>query len=208
LGGRSGRGDVEWADAERFLDSILPRDSLLKVLDIKAGRQRFEVARPSYVVSVDVVQAERGRAPGADEHRVMDLERIELDPNEYDVVLCVNVLEHVRNPLQVISVIRSGLKPGGIFVAIVPNVVSLKAFFVRLTPQFVHRWFYVRVWGAHVDTRPAAAVHSMSLRPSSLRSLAPSQGWQLEYFQAYSRCRSRFGSGSESSAGVGSSSSV
>jgi SAM-dependent methyltransferase len=113
LGGRSGRGDVEWADAERFLDSILPRDSLLKVLDIKAGRQRFEVARPSYVVSVDVVQAERGRTPGADEHRVMDLERIALDSHEYDVVLCVNVLEHVRNPLQVISVIRSGLKPGG-----------------------------------------------------------------------------------------------
>jgi hypothetical protein len=96
----------------------------------------------------------------------------------------------------------------GIFVAIVPNVVSLKGFFVRLTPQFVHRWFYLRICGADADTRPAAAVHSMSLRPSSLRSLAPSQGWQLEYFQTYEgRCRSRCGSGSESSAGVGSSSS-
>jgi hypothetical protein len=91
-----------------------------------------------------------------------------------------------------------GSKPGGIFVAIVPNVVSLKAFFVRLTPKFVHRWFYLRIWGAHADTRPAAAVHSMSLRPSSLGSLAPSQGWQLEYFQTYEgpvqkSLRQRFG---------------
>src|SRR5881296_527596 len=96
--------DVDWTNAERFVDSILPRHSVLKVLDIKASQQRFELARPSYVVGVDVVQAERGRRPDADEHRVMDLERIDLDPNEYDVVLCVNVLEHVRNPLRVISV--------------------------------------------------------------------------------------------------------
>src|SRR5947208_1842198 len=135
-------GISEWTNAERFVDSILPRHGVLKVLDIKAGQQRFELARPSYVVAVDVVQAERGRRHDADEHRVMDLERIDLGPNEYDVVLCVNVLEHVRNPLHVISVIRNGLKPGGILVAILPNVVSLKGFFVRLTPHFVHHWFY------------------------------------------------------------------
>ncbi len=92
-------GDVEHARAERFVDSILPRDRVLKVLDIKAGEQRFEIRKPAYVVGVDVLQAERGRRPDADEHRVMDLEQVEIESTEYDVVLCINVLEHARDPL-------------------------------------------------------------------------------------------------------------
>jgi SAM-dependent methyltransferase len=189
--------DVEWTNAERFVDSILPRDNVLKVLDLKAGQQRFELARPSYVVGVDVIQAERGQRADADEHRVMDLEQIELDPEEYDVVLCINVLEHVRNPRHVISAIGEGLKPGGVFVAVLPNVVSLKAFFVRLTPHFIHRWFYFRLNRGSGD-HPAPAVHSLSLRPSAIRSLATTDGWQLQYFRTYegpvqTRVRHRFG---------------
>lgn len=79
--------DVEHVRAERFLDSILPRSRVLKVLDIKDGEQRFEIRRPIYVVGVDVLQAERGSRPDADEHRVMDLEQVELERTEYDVVL-------------------------------------------------------------------------------------------------------------------------
>jgi hypothetical protein len=89
----------ERAEAERFADSILPRNRVLKVLYIKAGHDSFEIRKPIYVVGVDVLQAERGRRPDADEHRVMDLEQVELESTEYDVVLCINILEHARNPL-------------------------------------------------------------------------------------------------------------
>jgi len=117
----------ERAQAERFVDSILPPNRVLKVLDIKAGDQRFEIRRPIYVVGVDVLQAERGRRPDADEHRVMDLERVELESTEYDVVLCINVLEHARNPLALFPVIREALKPDGIFVIELPNVVTRRS---------------------------------------------------------------------------------
>jgi SAM-dependent methyltransferase len=177
--------DVEWAQAEAFVDAMLPRQGAIKVLDIKAGEQRFEIPRASYVVGVDVIQAERGRRPDADEHRVMDLERIELDASEYDVILCINVLEHARDPLQVIDAIRGALKTGGVFVAVLPNVVSLKAVVVRLTPQFVRDWFYAHVYRGAPGVRPAPSVHSFRLRPSSLRSLSRSRGWKLEYFRTY-----------------------
>src|SRR5438270_9011661 len=126
--------DAEYAEAEQFVDSILPPDRLLKVLDIKAGEQRFEIRQPIYVVGVDVVQAERGRRPDADEHRVLDLERVELETDEYDVVLCVNVLEHAREPLAVVHEAWKPLKTGGMFVIVGPNVVSVKSFVVRLIP--------------------------------------------------------------------------
>jgi SAM-dependent methyltransferase len=177
--------DAEQVEAERFVDAILPRDRILKVLDIKAGEQRFEIRKPIYVVGVDVLQAERGRRPDADEHRLMDLEDVELEQEEYDVVLCVNVLEHARDPLAVLPAIRDSLKTGGIFVAMLPNVVSLKSFLVRLTPGSAHRWFYTHVLRAPPESRPVPSIHAMSLRPSSLLSYAPSSGWKVEYFRAY-----------------------
>jgi SAM-dependent methyltransferase len=177
--------DFDRAEAERFVDSILPPDRVLKVLDIKAGTQRFEIRQPVYVVGVDVLQAERGRRHDADEHRVMDLEQVELESTEYDVVLCLNVLEHARNPLDLFPVIRKALKPEGIFVIVVPNVVSLKGLLVRLTPWSVHRWFYARVQRAAPEFQPAPSVHSLSLRPSSLLSHARAGGWKVQYFRTY-----------------------
>jgi hypothetical protein len=43
------------------------------------------------------------------------------------------VLEHARDPLALFPAIRDALKTGGIFVAMLPKVVSLKGFLVRLT---------------------------------------------------------------------------
>jgi len=175
----------EQAQAERFVHSLLPRDGVLRVLDIKAGDQRFEIRSPIYAVSVDVLQAERGHRPDADECRVMDLERVDLEGEAYDVVLCSNVLEHAGDPLALFPIMRDALKPGGILVTLFPNVVSLKSLVVRLTPGSVHRWFYVRVLRAGPGSHPARAVHSFSLRRSSLLSHARSGGWKVEYFCAY-----------------------
>jgi SAM-dependent methyltransferase len=173
----------DYTEAERFVDAMLPRDGVLKVLDIKAGEQRFEIRQPIYVIGVDVVQAERGRRRDADEPRVMDLERIELEKEEYDVVLCVNVLEHARRPLLLFEHVGSALKGGGTFVIVLPNVTSLKSVVTRLIPWRLQRWIYARVL-RHRD-RPARAVHSFSLRPRALMRQAQLRGWKVEYFRTY-----------------------
>jgi SAM-dependent methyltransferase len=174
-----------YAKAERFVDSLLPRDGVLRVLDIKAGEERFEIRRPIYAVSVDVLQAERGHRPDADEHRTMDLDEVEIESETYDIVLCNNVLEHARDPLALLPVMRDALKTGGILVTVFPNVVSLKSLVVRLAPARVQRWFYTRVLRTGPGSDPARAVHSFSLRRSSLLRHARSEGWKVEYFSAY-----------------------
>ena len=175
--------DAEYAEAEQFVDAILPPDAMLKVLDIKAGQQRFDIRRPIYVVGVDVLQAERGRRTDADEHRIMDLEQVDLESGEYDVVLCINVLEHARRPNVLLYQASKALKPGGTFVIVGPNVVSLKSFVVRFVPWPVQRWFYRRVLRA--SDFPARAVHRLSLRPNALIREAQERGWRLEYFRTY-----------------------
>jgi SAM-dependent methyltransferase len=173
----------EYAKAQSFVDSLLPSQRPLKVLDIKAGQQRFEIRQPIYVVGVDVLQAERGRRADADEHRTMDLERVDLETEEYDVVLCLNVLEHARDPFTLFDPVWRALNNGGTFVIVVPNVVSVKGLVTRLTPRGVQHWFYARV--LKTDEFPAESVHSFRLRPSSLAAYADSNNWKIEYFRTY-----------------------
>jgi SAM-dependent methyltransferase len=178
------RAGEELARAERFVEEFLPREGVLKVLAAEAGT-RFGVRPPAYVVGVETLQTERSPRSDADEHRVVDLERLELERAQYDVVLFCNVLEHVHRPLSVLPVLHDGLRPGGLVVIMVPNVVSLKGIVTRLTPFAVHRWYYRRVAGRHPDNDPAPSVHSFSLRPASLRRRAEKNGWKIEYWRVY-----------------------
>ena len=173
------------ADAERFVETKLPPSGLVRVLAAEAGEQRFEIRAPAHVVSADVIQAERGFRGDADEQRTLDLEYLELESETYDVVLCINVLEHVHHPLDVFPIVRQSLTEGGLFVLMLPNVSSVKGMVTRLTPARFHRWFYARILKSPPGHAPVASVHSFSLRPSSLLGQARAGGWTLEYFRLY-----------------------
>jgi SAM-dependent methyltransferase len=95
----------------------------------------------------------------------------------------VNVLEHAREPLVLFPHVWTALKSGGTFVLVLPNVVSVKSFVAHLTPWAFHRWFYTHILRG--SGSPARAVHSFSLRPSSLLAQARSHGWKVEYFRTY-----------------------
>jgi len=53
-----------------------------------------------------------------------DCEKIVLDliPNSYDLILCLDVLEHMIDPWIFIEKVQLSLKPGGIIVASIPNI--------------------------------------------------------------------------------------
>jgi SAM-dependent methyltransferase len=173
------------AEAELFVDSILPRAGVLKVFAAEAGQERFAIRSPAYIVDADVVQAERGRRLESDEYRVVDLERLELEAAEYDVVLCINVLEHVHKPIALFPIVARGLKHDGLFVLMLPNVLSLKGMVTRVTPSRLGQWFYVRVLRTPRQTDPVSSVHSLSLRASSLRRHAASNDLNVEYVRLY-----------------------
>jgi 2-polyprenyl-3-methyl-5-hydroxy-6-metoxy-1,4-benzoquinol methylase len=80
-------------------------------------------------------------------HRTIDLEHLDLGSEQYDVVVCVNVLEHVRDPLTVFPAVWQALRHGGLFVLEVPNVVSLKGVVTRVMPWRFQRWMYARIFG-------------------------------------------------------------
>jgi len=113
-----------------LLLAALPRQgSGLRVLDLGcAGGYLAEILaeRGFAVTGVDLPRAARApRAPSID-FREADLDhgRFPVD-SSFDFIVCADVLEHLRDPLQVLRQCRQQLAPGGILLASLPNSGNL-----------------------------------------------------------------------------------
>ncbi|HUT93884.1 MAG TPA: glycosyltransferase [Thermoguttaceae bacterium] len=110
------------------LASLIPR-SARRVLDVGCGTGRLgELLKKKQsvdVVGIELVEAAAKQARDRlDRVIVGDVET--LDPafpaQSFDCVVCADVLEHLRDPAQVLTQARAWLKPGGCLVASIPNV--------------------------------------------------------------------------------------
>lgn len=58
--------------------------------------------------------------------------------DEFDLIICEMVLEHLTNPYDVMSEVFRVLKPGGFFLAVTPNFWSYKSLAAAATPHKFH----------------------------------------------------------------------
>jgi 2-polyprenyl-3-methyl-5-hydroxy-6-metoxy-1,4-benzoquinol methylase len=72
---------------------------------------------------------------------VLDLERDPLQgcfaPEQYDVIVCADVLEHLRNAQQVLRTLSHFLKPNGVVLLSLPNVTHLGVILGLMAGRFV-----------------------------------------------------------------------
>lgn len=61
---------------------------------------------------------------------------------KYDIVICWNVLEHVKNPEKALFSLINLTKLNGILIISAPNVYSLKGMITKFTPYWFHKWVY------------------------------------------------------------------
>jgi methionine biosynthesis protein MetW len=80
--------------------------------------------RAGRYVGVDVSEeaVELARASGIEADRVADASELPFDDATFDVVVCVEVMEHLFAPHEAAAEIRRVLRPGGRLVASAPNV--------------------------------------------------------------------------------------
>lgn len=101
-----------------------------RVLDLgcRDGALSFSYLGGNTVVGVDVDRkALRHAAARGLETHVADLdEPLEFDDESFDVVTAGEVLEHIRDPWELVRDCRRVLRPGGTFVGSVPNGFRLK----------------------------------------------------------------------------------
>ncbi|HEX2117001.1 MAG TPA: class I SAM-dependent methyltransferase, partial [Alphaproteobacteria bacterium] len=136
-----------FALARREIGPLLP-EKMDHVLEVGCGAggtlSWLKASRSvSYAAGVELMPsaAERARAV-CDEIVVGDVERVTLPfaPGSFDLILALDVLEHLVDPWSAVRRLHGLLRPGGYLIASVPNV----AHYSVSLPLLRGRWNYVR----------------------------------------------------------------
>lgn len=113
----------------------IPPGGNKKLLEIGAGTgetllQAKALGLAEEVVGVELVAIEKSNQthPALDRFIIGDVEKLELpfDDDYFDVILCGDVLEHLVDPWTMVRRLSACLKPGGYFIASMPNVREIK----------------------------------------------------------------------------------
>lgn len=123
--------ETYYSNARRGIAPLLPQ-SFSSVLDLGCGAGATlnwigELYRPSRMVGVEIepAEADRARSNGFEVHAgplevVLPTYRDRL--GRFDVILALDVLEHLVDPWKALKVVAEFLNPGGVLVASTPNV--------------------------------------------------------------------------------------
>ncbi len=159
---------TEWARlpqhiAEEFLASIEnPR-----VLDAGCG-DRCSVTMPPHVFIVGLDNSPEALERNDRVHQKIlgDIQTYPLEASQYDLIVCVDVLEHLPHPQQALQNMWQALKPGGLMILRAPNLYSLKGLITKFTPHWVHVAFRRYVLGNKNAGKPGYPPFKTYLRTS------------------------------------------
>ena len=128
--------------------------------DIGGGRGDFARAVSEHFSSVDVFDHDAHGCDGNIKFRTCDLnEEWKIPESSYDIVVSLEVIEHLENPRHFFRQIAQILKEGGIAVVTTPNQVSLSSKICLLArDQFIQ--FQENCYPAHITSLvPADLIH-------------------------------------------------
>jgi SAM-dependent methyltransferase len=180
---------------ERFLADYLESRSskrrVEKVLDAGAGRDLpFRLPAGARVTGVDISEASLAENPSLDARIVGDIETVRLPSDEFDAVLCWNVLEHLPHPTAALENFHSTLRSDSALIVSIPNLLTPKTLVTKFTPHRFHVWVYRRVLGSPTAGLPGHAPFPTYLRlnllPRRLRRTLEELGFVVDSEIRYS----------------------
>src|SRR4030067_3529103 len=139
--------DKNYYEGMRKDISLLLPDKILKVLEVGCGTGNTLVWLKNYKqctwvggIEISPTAAAQARAE-VDAVYEGDIEHIDLPiaSDSLDLILCLDVLEHLINPWNVMLRLQKMLKPGGALIASIPNVRNRKVLFPLI---FKGKWDY------------------------------------------------------------------
>jgi SAM-dependent methyltransferase len=150
--GRSA-SDAAIAAVQALVDEALRHRAGPTVLEAGCGSTtRLRLPGDARLVGIDISRAQIERHQRLYRSLVGDIQTYAFDEEQFDLIVCWNVLEHVSRPQDAVANLARSLGTGGLLVVAGPVLWSVKGLVTRFTPFFVHRWFY-RWMGDH---RPAS----------------------------------------------------
>ena len=134
-------------DAYAVINANFAEAGHLDVLDAGCGnRFPFRLRQRLQITGIDI-SPESMQRPGGPARRIIGDIQTYRFAQSFDLIVCMNVLEHVPHPERAIDNLSSALKPSGLIVLSFPNPLSLKGLITKFSPHFVHVFILKRVFG-------------------------------------------------------------
>jgi SAM-dependent methyltransferase len=151
-------------------------------IDLKA----LKVAR---ITLVDIDPRQVSRNDIAHETILGDLQTIELPKDNFDLVICYNVIEHLPRLPEALNRLARVVKPGGLVVIGAPVPMSLNGLAARLTPHVVHVWIcrHLLKWpdAGKPGCAPFPVAYHRLAAPKTLQAYVGKLGLEPIYFRTY-----------------------
>ncbi|NJL08576.1 MAG: class I SAM-dependent methyltransferase [Methylacidiphilales bacterium] len=156
----------------------------LSILEAGGGSlSKINFHKPAHITVIDISKEQLERNDYA-EHKICgDLHTVVIPKDEYDAVVCYDVIEHLENPHLVITKLIASLKCGGIMILAAPKRDSLSGAITAYTPHWfhvwVHRYLFKNVNAGNPGCPPFRAVFNPIIAPQNLSSMLQGAGMQI-----------------------------
>lgn len=133
-----------------------------------------------WITGIDISQKQLERHSSLNEKVLGDIQRYDFAPRSFDAIICWDVLEHLPQPKLALRKFALTLKPGGIVILKLPNVLSLKGLITKFFPHYLHvlayRYFYGDKNAGKEDTAPFKTFLRFSVARKAIQRLCKQYG--------------------------------
>lgn len=195
-------GQSDWDEQVASLRSVVARFTRdrepVRVLEAGCGEYPSPLGLDgrAHIVGIDVSSRQLERNQWADEKILGDITSHDFAAAEFDVIVCWDVLEHLPRPEAALERFVDAVRPGGLVVIKVPNVLSGKGLITKLSPHWFHVFVYKHVFGYENpgvgDRPPFRTFLRMTVAPRGLRRFAERRRMLVEMCATYEADKQQF----------------
>ena len=161
-----------------------------KILEAGCGSlSNFDIPETAHIVGIDISQAQLDKNSVVHEKILGDIQEYELPEKYYDLIVCWNVLEHLKYPRKALGILFKSVRDDGLLIIAFPNFFSVKGLLTKVTPFGFHRLIYKTAYGSQrfgspgYDPFPTFLKYEIS--PTSLKKFASENMFSVEYYRTF-----------------------
>ncbi|MBN1126259.1 MAG: class I SAM-dependent methyltransferase [Sedimentisphaerales bacterium] len=176
-------------DLQIFIDDYsFPQSP--SILEAGCGsRSHVTFPSTSRIVGIDISEKQLVRNDALDERICGDIQEHDFPPHSFDVIICWDVLEHLKEPTRALDRFYTAIRPNGLIILGLPNVLSLWGLITKISPHWFHVWFYRTVFKKKEagldDNSPFPTFLRWSLSPDSVKRSAQNRGLSVALYREY-----------------------
>src|SRR5215475_14175326 len=162
-------------------NALLRGRDRIRVLEAGCGSaSQIKFTAQVHAVGIDIEADELEKNAAVQEKILGDIQDYPLPKEDFDVVVCWMVLEHLSRPKDALANLFRTAKPGGIVILGFPNLASIKGLVTKFTPFWFHKVFYQLM---HYESRHFPTYLRTSILPGTQIRYAQDSGFSPVFYQ-------------------------